>query len=117
MPNHYDFVLLYFKMIRLHVQTFRGPIQKDSLDFLIQTEYFAQELCKMILVDVELVNVRPSILAASAVLYGFKCSRQYTTYEKDKDLKHSAQVIRKAPISEQQQENSSLGPAGTPPRP
>lgn len=34
-PNHFDFVLLYFKLMRLHIQAMKGPISKPCLNYLL----------------------------------------------------------------------------------
>lgn len=73
-PNHFDFTLLYFKMLRLHLQTLRGPISKPALNYLLQAEYFSTEYSKMILADITLMSVRPSILGATGVAFGLKAS-------------------------------------------
>ena len=76
-PNHFDFVLLYFKLLRFHAQALRGPISKPALTYILQGEYFASEYCKMVLADITLMSVRPSILAATAVTFGLECSFKY----------------------------------------
>lgn len=69
-PNHYEFALLYFKLIRLFVQALNGPIQKTGLNYILQAESFTHEFCKMILADITMMSVRPSIVAAAGVVFG-----------------------------------------------
>ena len=76
-PNHFDFVLLYFKLLRLHIQALKGPISKPSLNYLLQAEFFASEYSKMVLADIALMSVRPSILASTAVVFGLTTSSRY----------------------------------------
>ena len=76
-PTHFDFVLVYYKLIRFHVQALKGPMTKPGLNFILLSEFFASEYCKMILADVELMSVRPSILAASAVIFGLQSAYKY----------------------------------------
>ena len=66
-PTHLDFALLYSKFIRFQLQTFRGAILKPTLNFLLTAEYFTCEYCKMLLVDLDMLAVRPSILAATSI--------------------------------------------------
>lgn len=77
-PNHLDFALLYSKFIRFHFQNFRGPIMKPTLNFLLTAEYFTCEFCKMLLVDLDMLAVRPSILAACSIQFGLSYSERYT---------------------------------------
>ncbi len=68
-PNHFDFVLLYSKFIRFQLQAFRGPISKHALQYLLNFEYLSSEFSKMLLADVGLLSVRPSILGALAIQF------------------------------------------------
>jgi hypothetical protein len=76
-PTHLDFTLLYSKFIRSQVQNFRGPIMKPTLTFLLTAEYYACEYCKMLLADLDMLSVRPSILAATAIKFGLEYSERY----------------------------------------
>ncbi len=81
-PTHLDFALLYFKLIRLYSQTLNGPITKPAMNHLLQAEYFTAEYCKMTLADITLMSVRPSILAATAVQFGFETARKHMSNSK-----------------------------------
>ena len=65
-PNHFDFVLLFSKFIRFQIQAFKGPITKPTLTYLLTAEYYSSEYSKMLLVDLDMMAVRPSILGATA---------------------------------------------------
>lgn len=106
-PTHLDFALLYSKFIRFQVQTFRGAILKPTLNFLLTAEYFTCEFCKMLLVDLDMLAVRPSILAATSIHFGLTYSQRYctdhNTYVKDlppektkKDVEEEVDSIMKA---------------------
>lgn len=74
-PHVLEFALLYFRMIKLHVQSnhFSSPSAgniKEIGRLILEAETFAMEFCKFILVDIDLMNVRPSILAATSVCFG-----------------------------------------------
>ena len=77
-PTHFDFVLLYFKLLRLHLQALKGPISKQSLNFLLTAEFFSSEYCKMVLADVTLMRVRPSMLSATGVAFGLMASYKHS---------------------------------------
>lgn len=50
---------------------------KPTLTFLLTAEYFTCEYCKMLLVDLDMLAVRPSILAATAIKFGLDYSDRY----------------------------------------
>jgi hypothetical protein len=72
-PNLLEFLLLYLKMIRLQLES-TGPISENAHSYLRETERYAKEFVKFSLVDILLVSVRPSIIAAAAVINGLFCS-------------------------------------------
>jgi|LauGreDrversion4_2_1035121.scaffolds.fasta_scaffold930637_1 hypothetical protein len=73
-PTPFDFVLLYFKLLRLHLQALRGPISKEAMNIILTAEYLSSEFCKMTLADIGLMQVRPSILGAAALDFGIRGS-------------------------------------------
>lgn len=34
-PTHFDFVLMYFKMLRLYLQVLKGPLSKNCLNYYL----------------------------------------------------------------------------------
>jgi hypothetical protein len=69
-PNHFDFLLLYFKYIRMHIYGFRGALSVCCQNFLDHYEKLATDFCRMVLSDVGCMAMRPSILAAAAIHFG-----------------------------------------------
>ncbi|TNV81199.1 hypothetical protein FGO68_gene5972 [Halteria grandinella] len=80
-PNVFDFVLVYFKLLRLHTQVLCGPISKPGLSFLMSAEYYSSEYSKMTLADITLQSVRPSILGACAVIFGVNAAVRHIKYQ------------------------------------
>lgn len=74
-PHHFDYVLLYFKMIRAFTQQIKGPISKAALKILLTAEQTATAYCKFFMADVIIKGVRPSILAATAVHQGIQAAK------------------------------------------
>ena len=67
-----NFVLLYYKLLRLHIQTLKGPVSKGALNFLVDAEKISISLAKITLADLTLLPVRPSILGAAVALFGLR---------------------------------------------
>jgi hypothetical protein len=61
--------MLYFKAIRLYIQTSNNEM-KTIHTYLKYSENLAKFYCKMLLMDVDLVALKPSILGATAVFFG-----------------------------------------------
>ena len=108
-PTHFDFVLMYFKMLRLYLQVLKGPLSKNCLNYYLNSENIACDYCKMMLADVALMSVRPSILGATAVLFGLKTGFHQLEAEflKKSNQKHQKIFIDPLLISEIQFINHS----------
>ena len=83
-PHVLEFLLLYFKLIRLYVQQTQG-ISKETSNYIKDSEEIAIAYCRITLVDIVLISVKPSIIAATAVIFGlFNASRTLNIVKKEK---------------------------------
>ena len=71
-PNHFDFTLLYFKYIKMQIHGVKGAVSRSCLTFIEQYEALATDFCRMVLTDIEMVAMRPSILGAAAIHFGLE---------------------------------------------
>ncbi len=68
-PHILEFLLLYFKLIRLYVQS-KGSFTKETQVYITYCETVAKMYCRMTFLDIALMGVKPSLLAATSVCFG-----------------------------------------------
>lgn len=70
-PYLLEFLLLYFRLLKFYVQELlQSEISSSTAEYLDLSESLASQYLKAILVDVSMMAVKPSIIAATAVIFG-----------------------------------------------
>ena len=69
-PCCLDFIMVYSRLLKLQIQE-KLSASEESLQFLLDVQTIAYDVCKSVTLDASILKYKPSVLAACMIFLGF----------------------------------------------